>query len=171
MNSPDRRLIALLADDDENDLILIRRTLGQLGFLRQIISVPTGEKVISYLLGVREFADRKASPFPDILILDQKMPGLSGLDTLTWIRKEPQFDRLPIVVFSLALSPREVELVHRLNAGWCSKMTDLNQMREAIKQAIEGALQKAESLVDESGRPTSALSQSEIPRDAASTLE
>ena len=80
----------LLVDDSEDD-----RALFLLAFKRAnpnmelLVSVADGEDAISYLSGTASYADRERHPYPQVLILDLKMPGKSGFDVLEWLRQQP----------------------------------------------------------------------------------
>src|SRR5436190_21602940 len=99
------RLIVLLAEDDENDIFLAQRAFKRLGKGVRLLLVPDGDEVISYLRGDGKYAQRQSWPIPDVLFLDQSMPRISGTDVLCWIRNEPRFKALPVVIMSGGLSP------------------------------------------------------------------
>lgn len=90
----------LLADDDENDVLLMRRVLRHLSFEAHLKIVSNGTDVIRYLMGEDEFADRQNFPFPSLLILDMAMPGKSGGDVLEWLKGKSELENLFVVIFS-----------------------------------------------------------------------
>jgi CheY-like chemotaxis protein len=129
----------LLAEDDDNDVVLIRRALERAGTLRRLTVVEDGEQVIPYLLGLDKYADRRWFPFPNVVILDRRMRGLSGLDVLFWLRTEPRFKALPVLVLSNGFSPNELLIVERLNAAHVLKTTRLAELPQALESGIESA--------------------------------
>src|SRR5438046_33842 len=100
MMAPLCRLTAVLVDDDDNDIILVRHALDRLQILDRVIVQPDSERVIPYLRGEGPYRDRQTYPFPGVLILDRRMPRLSGLDLLFWLRTQPRFHTLPVVALS-----------------------------------------------------------------------
>src|SRR5262249_49862465 len=89
----------LLAEDDPNDVILFRRAMGMASLnLDSLHVVRDGEEAISYLNGQAAHADRERYPLPALLLLDLKMPRRSGLEVLSWLRRQPELRHL-IVVF------------------------------------------------------------------------
>jgi CheY-like chemotaxis protein len=90
----------LLAEDDKNDIFLMRRAFDSAGFHNPLFVVHNGQEVIDYLQGNGEFQNRKKFPFPGLLLLDLKMPLMGGFDVLEWLRQRPQFERLPAIVLT-----------------------------------------------------------------------
>src|SRR2546428_6788829 len=68
------RSCVLVAEDDQDDVFLLRRAFQKAGLLHQIINVPDGERTIEYLSGNPPYDDRVRYPFPQLLLLDLKMP-------------------------------------------------------------------------------------------------
>src|SRR5687768_6941811 len=67
-----------------------------------------GREAIDYLLGTNQFADRTQYPLPALVVLDLKMPNLNGHETLAWIRSQPAFQKLIVVMFSSSGEPEEI---------------------------------------------------------------
>jgi CheY-like chemotaxis protein len=125
--------IILVADDDENDVFFLRRAFAKSGLLHTIIHVSDGQKAVQYLLGEGIYADRKGNPFPDLLLLDLKMPGTDGFDVLAMVRSLPQLD-LPIVVFSTSALMVDIQTAKKLGAlDYMAKPVDQDEM---IKVAL-----------------------------------
>ena len=90
----------LLVDDDRLDVELALDAFREVG-LSEITHVATsGEEALAYLFGEGPYADRRRYPMPDLVLLDLKMPGLSGHDVLVRIKATPGLRRLPVVILS-----------------------------------------------------------------------
>ena len=79
----------------------------------------------------------EGAPLPGLVILDQLMPGLKGVDVLAAIRQEPRTSRLPVVVFSALDDPLfELEAVRAGATAFWSKVglnyTTLGERIEAV---------------------------------------
>ncbi len=97
---PGHELPILLAEDDKNDIFLMRRAFDSAGFHNPLFVVHNGQEVIDYLQGTAEFQNRRKFPLPGLLLLDLKMPLMDGFDVLDWLRQRPQFERLPVIVLT-----------------------------------------------------------------------
>ncbi len=102
----------LVADDDENDVLLLRRAFQKAGLCHTIIHVRDGQEAINYLAGV----GANAKPPPGLLVLDLKMPCLDGFDVLAWLQNRQERPSLPVVVFSSSGLPMDKEKAERLGA-------------------------------------------------------
>jgi CheY-like chemotaxis protein len=90
----------LLAEDDKNDIFLMRRAFDSAGYLNPLYVVHNGQEVIDYLDGAGQFSSREHYPMPGLLLLDLKMPLMDGFDVLAWLRNRQQFENLPVVVLT-----------------------------------------------------------------------
>ena len=124
--------VILVADDDENDVFFLRRAFAKSGLLHTIIHVSDGHKAVQYLLGDGIYADRKSNPFPDLLLLDLKMPGTDGFDVLATLRSVPHLD-VPIVVFSTSGLLVDVQMAKKLGAlDYIPKPVDQDEMIKVV---------------------------------------
>jgi CheY-like chemotaxis protein len=99
----------LLAEDDENDIFLMRRAFDRAGVPNPVFVVRNGKEAIDYLAGSGPFAERSKFPDPGLMLLDLKMPWMDGLDVLAWLRKQRQYDTLPVVVLTSSKSQSDVD--------------------------------------------------------------
>ena len=100
----------LLAEDDENDVLIMRRAFKKANIVNPLSVVRDGEEAIQYLQGTGPYADRKKHPFPCLLLLDLKMPKKSGFDVLDFIKRDPQLNWLVTIV--LTSSRQGVDINH-----------------------------------------------------------
>src|SRR5213594_3931664 len=99
----------LLAEDDKNDIFLMRRAFDSAGFLNPLYVVHNGQEVVDYLEGAGQFSRREKYPVPGLLLLDLKMPLMDGFDVLAWLRHHSQFDTLPVIVLTSSTQEVDVE--------------------------------------------------------------
>ena len=107
----------LVAEDDENDALLIRRTLSSSGVPNPRVFVQSGEEVINYLVGVSPYSNRETFPLPALVLLDLSLPVMDGFEVLKWIRAHPHFKDLRVVVLTGSNNIRDVNEAYRLGAN------------------------------------------------------
>src|SRR5438552_6299944 len=100
MKGPPQKQAILLAEDNADDVLLIRLALEKAGAGNLLRVVRDGEEVVQYLQGQGVFADRTQFPVPDLLLLDLAMPRMSGLEVLAWLQPRAEWIHLPVVVLS-----------------------------------------------------------------------
>lgn len=108
-------LTVLVAEDNSNDVFLLKHALKKAELTNPVRFVADGEEVMAYLQGDGRYEDRVQNPFPAILLMDIKMPRLDGLETLALIRNDPRFQRL--VVIMLTSSNREQDVNRAFDLG------------------------------------------------------
>ncbi len=127
----------LLADDDENGAFLTTRAFQKAGVLHPITVVRDGDAAIEYLGGTGRYTDRRAHPLPCLLLLDQKLPGRSGLEVLEWLRTKSPFCTLPVLLLSASTFDGDIQTAYLLGAnGYLVKPSEfeaLVAMAKAIK--------------------------------------
>src|SRR5947208_11973317 len=107
----------LVAEDDADDAFFLQRAFKKLGIPTSLKFVHDGQEAIDYLHGDAQFADRLRYPLPDLLLLDLKMPRLTGFEVLGWVRKQHNLRRLPVVIFSSSGELTDINRAYDLGAN------------------------------------------------------
>src|SRR5215472_16822833 len=108
--------VILLAEDRDDDIELIRRAFKEGQIDNQLFIVKNGEEALSYLKGEAKYQVRDEYPLPDLLLLDLKMPRMDGFDVLRWVRLQPGFSSLLVVVLTSSEEIRDVNKAYQLGA-------------------------------------------------------
>ena len=111
------RQIVLVADDDENDIKLLRRAFQKAGIDTPIAAVRDGEEAINYLQGDKPYADRDTFPIPALLLLDLKMPRTDGFEVLEWLRQQSGLKQMLVVVMTSSDEPQDIDRAYDLGAN------------------------------------------------------
>jgi CheY-like chemotaxis protein len=106
----------LLAEDDPNDLLLLKLALSKAAVNNPVSLARDGEEVISYLEGKAPYDDRAKFPQPDLLLLDLKMPRLDGFAVLEWLLWRPELRPHFVVVFTASDNPEDFRRAQLLGA-------------------------------------------------------
>ena len=109
--------VILLAEDREDDIILITKAFEKTQLNFPLYVVRDGEEVIAYLDGFGKFSNRAEYPLPDLLLLDLKMPGTDGFEVLRWVRSQPGFGHLRILVLTSSTDIHDVNRAYSLGAN------------------------------------------------------
>lgn len=130
----DSKLI-LLIEDNIDDERLTLRALRRNNIMNEVVVACDGQEAVDYLFGTGSFSGRDMSVMPAVVILDLKLPRLSGLEVLKKIRTEPATKRLPVVVLTSSEDHTQVEESYALGANsFIQKPTDPTEFSEMILQ-------------------------------------
>ena len=127
-----RQVEILLAEDNEDDIIIIQEVFADMELTAIISTVRDGEEALAYL---RREGKYKMARVPNVVLLDINMPKKNGFEVLEEMKKEPRLQSLPIIM--LTMSQREEDVIRSYTNGACSyiqKPVCLDQFRERLKQ-------------------------------------
>ncbi len=134
-DSADLREI-LLVEDEAADAELTRRTFERGGLLNPLRLLRDGEQALDYLLGHGAFADRIAYPLPGLILLDLKLPKVSGLEVLEQLRLARMLERIPVVILTSPQPSQDLDRALELGAcGFLEKSVRLDAFRQVAKRA------------------------------------
>ncbi len=135
MTATAEKVINYLLVEDNNDHANVIERCFQYGKLpSDIHRVHAGSECITYLEGKGMFADRTRYPYPDVVLLDIRMPGLmDGLKTLQAIRFNPLHHSLPVVMLTTSGRDFDVRKAYEFGAsGYVVKSEDTSEMIEKL---------------------------------------
>lgn len=107
----------LIIENDDRDFFLIEHALAMSGFGTQVIRVQDGVQGTDYLQGFAPFEDRAKYWFPDVILLDLKMPRMNGFDLLVWLEKNPKLRVIPTIVMSSSAAHEDVQNAYNRGAN------------------------------------------------------
>jgi len=132
--SPAGTVTILLVDDDPNDIVLVERAIKKAGLPYPLVHRHDGEEAIDYLSGKAPYSDRSKYPLPTLILLDIKMPKMTGFDVLNWIQRQPSLTNIPVVILTASVRQEDREEAEKLGAvGFRTKPVDFSELVEIIR--------------------------------------
>ncbi len=126
--------IILIVDDDPDDIELATLAIEKARQDVRVISVPDGRSALDLL--------SNGNPLPDLIFLDLKMPGMSGVETLREIRSIERLKKIPVVVVtSSSLESDKREAMSAGADGFAHKAFDMLQFNREIESLLKRWLQ------------------------------
>jgi CheY-like chemotaxis protein len=125
----------LIVDDDLDDAKLVKRAIEKLRpeVPPTVRICASGKEFIAYLEGVGAYSDRAAHPLPSIVLLDLKMPEMDGFAVLEWIKAQPKFSQIPVVVISGFEDVSHLRRAYSLNASsYLAKPVNMESFRDIL---------------------------------------
>jgi CheY-like chemotaxis protein len=117
----------LLIEDDEVDVMTVKRALQDLKVTNQLVSIGDGEDAIEYLR-------TESATKPCIILLDLNMPKMDGGEFLKIVKANKALKKIPVVILTTSNSERDViESFERGAAGYMVKSVDYEKFVETIK--------------------------------------
>jgi CheY-like chemotaxis protein len=131
--------LILLAEDEDNDAFFITRTFQKASVLNPIVRVRDGEEALAYLHGNGPFDDRGKHPLPFMVLLDMRMPKVSGLEVIAQVRQQPHLGHISLVVLTFTKDSPDLDQAMKAGAnGWLLKPVTLEGIVEMLSQVRLG---------------------------------
>jgi CheY-like chemotaxis protein len=105
----------LMVDDSDDDRALFSVAVEKAGQALQLLApLANGEEAIAYLSGEGDYADRARHPYPELMVLDLKMPCKNGFDVLEWMGQQ---ESRPAITVVLSGSNHQCDIEQALALG------------------------------------------------------
>jgi CheY-like chemotaxis protein len=129
-----RDVHVLLAEDDPDDRLLIRRAFHSVAPESTITMVPDGEEVLDYLYRRGRYCDPAECPWPSLILLDLNMPRKDGHQVVREIKAVVDFRSIPIVVLSTSVSEQDISLSYELGVNaFISKPPSFSKLKKTVR--------------------------------------
>jgi two-component system response regulator len=123
----------LLVEDNQADVELTLRALRKANLANPIHVVADGAAALDYLFGTGEGKGRGEAHHPRVVILDLKLPKVSGLDVLRRIKSDPATRTIPVVVLSSSREEPDIKTAYALGVNsYIVKPVDFEKFVEAV---------------------------------------
>lgn len=121
----------LLVEDNEDDVLLTLRALKQKNILNEVVIAKDGVEALDIIFG----RNGQKALRPALILLDLKLPKVSGLEVLTEIHKNEQTKMYPVVVLTTSNEEDDIVKSYTLGAkSFIRKPVDFGQFAEAVGQ-------------------------------------
>lgn len=110
-------IVILMADDDEDDVLLTEKALRRGKLLNDLHSVRDGEELLDYLLHRGAYVDSTQAPRPGVILLDLNMPRKDGREALKEIKAHEDLKDIPIIVFTTSKAEEDIYRSYKLGVN------------------------------------------------------
>jgi CheY-like chemotaxis protein len=118
----------LHVEDNPDDVLLVALAFRKAGVNVNLEAAPDGGKAIELL------QNGFGSNPPACVLLDVKLPTISGLEVLSWIRNQPALKRLPVVMLTSSFLPEDINRAYDLGANsYLTKPAELDRLVDLAK--------------------------------------
>ena len=127
--------IILLVEDNRDDEELTLMAFEQSEIMNEVAVVRDGAEALDYLFKTGKYTNRALSDLPAVILLDLKLPKISGLEVLKRIRADTQTQLVPVVI--LTTSKEEEDIINSYKLGcnsYIRKPVNFTEFIEAVRK-------------------------------------
>lgn len=125
----------LFAEDSLDDAKLTIRALKKSGFANNLFHVEDGVDALDFLFCRGKFEQRNKNEHPKLILLDIKMPKMSGMQVLEAIKSNPELKSIPVVILTSSKEDPDIQKCYALGANsYIVKPVESDNFFLAIKE-------------------------------------
>jgi CheY-like chemotaxis protein len=130
-----REKMILLVEDNPDDEALTMRALKQSKLANEIVITRDGNEALEFLFATGKYEGRDVSYTPAVVLLDLKLPKLSGLEVLQRLRADPRTRLTPVVVLTSSSEDEDMLRSYELGANsYVRKPVVFGRFADAVSQ-------------------------------------
>lgn len=136
-NLVSKSFLLLVEDSDEDFTAFLRFSRP---FLQEypVKRCRNGEEALQFLQEIDSTVDDHQSDYPSLILLDLNLPGLDGREILIHIRENPQWENIPILIFSSSNDPKDINFCYKQGAkSYILKPMDIGHLKKTIQTLWE----------------------------------
>jgi CheY-like chemotaxis protein len=107
----------LFAEDSVDDAVLTLRGLRKMGITSQIHHVKDGAEALEFIYCQGRYASRDGNSRLKLVLLDLKMPKVTGMEVLGQIKSHPETKSIPVVMLTSSKEDPDIKRSYELGAN------------------------------------------------------
>jgi two-component system, response regulator len=107
----------ILVEDNPSDADLIKRSLNKNNVANKILHLKDGQEVLQYLFGEGQWKGRTTANTPKVILLDLKMPKVSGIEVLKRIKSNQETMGIPVVILTSSKEDPDIKECYKLGVN------------------------------------------------------
>lgn len=125
----------LLVEDNPRDAELTIRALKKSNLANHLIHVQDGAEALDFLFGRGKYTEREVNAHPKLVMLDLKLPKVSGLEVLRMIKQDERTKNIPVVMVTSSTEDPDIQAAYALGVNsYVVKPVQFDAFIEAISR-------------------------------------
>ncbi|HEY8689822.1 MAG TPA: response regulator [Chitinophagaceae bacterium] len=123
----------LLVEDNASDAEMTTRALKKNNLSNKLLHLTDGSEALDFIFAEGEYSGRQMENIPKVILLDLKMPKVSGIEVLRRIKTDERTRKIPVVMLTSSKEDPDIEACYALGVNsYVVKPVDFNEFQKAI---------------------------------------
>ncbi len=128
-----RPITILLVEDNMDHIELTVTALRNNGLINKINIVTDGQEALDYLYGNNKYSDRNEYPYPELILLDIKLPKVDGFEVLKTLKNDSELRKIPVVILTTSDNDKDITCAYMNGANsYISKPVNFDEFHKKI---------------------------------------
>ena len=125
----------LLVEDNQSDAELTIRALTKNHLANKLVHAKDGAEALEFIFAEGKYSDRKVENGPKVILLDLKMPKVSGIEVLRKIKGDERTKKIPVVMLTSSKEDPDIQECYKLGVNsYVVKPVDFEQFIKAVSE-------------------------------------
>jgi|SRR5665213_2557906 len=125
----------LLVEDNASDAEMTIRALKKNNLVNKLLHLKDGAEALDFIFAEGEYSGRQMENIPKVILLDLKMPKVSGIEVLRRIKTDERTRKIPVVVLTSSKEDPDIQACYALGVNsYVVKPVDFNEFQKAISE-------------------------------------
>jgi len=125
----------LLVEDNASDAEMTIRALKKNNLVNKLLHLKDGAEALDFIFAEGEYSGRQMENLPKVILLDLKMPKVSGIEVLRRIKTDERTRKIPVVVLTSSKEDPDIQACYALGVNsYVVKPVDFNEFQKAISE-------------------------------------
>ena len=127
------KISILLVEDNAFEAKLAIRAFTKHNLANSLFHVADGEEALDFIFTRGKYSHRQSEPFPKVILLDLKLPKVSGLDVVKELKSNEQTKTIPIIILTSSNQDKDIKTAYGLGANsYIVKPVEFDQFSKAV---------------------------------------
>ncbi len=113
----EQKVDIIMVEDSASDAELAIRALRKSNIVKGILHLKNGEEALEYIFAEGKYTERDLRETPKIILLDLKMPKVSGLEVLRTLKSDERTKAIPIIILTSSSEDKDIREGYKLGAN------------------------------------------------------
>jgi two-component system response regulator len=129
------RVDILLVEDNQHEARLTIRSFQKSNLTNGLLHIADGAEALDFIFARNQYASRRVQDVPKLILLDLKLPKVSGLEILKAVKEDEHTKVIPVIVLTSSKEEPDITACYKLGVNsYIVKPVDFGSFSKAVAE-------------------------------------